>query len=160
MLLKWVNRWIEKLENSQRKDVHLRRDFLNKLQRNFNDEKILAMELEAEAEHLPYDHLREEVLQLAKREHEHAEQLVKLMEDLDGQVDRSVESQYQAKADGEFSELLRVENELGERLREESNWAEDYGLFHHAKVLREIDEEHHEHMEKIEKIIMRVNSTV
>jgi len=81
------------------------------------------MELEAEAQRLPYDHLKEEVLALARKEREHAENLARLIVELGGEVDRSVEQTYTAMPDGEFTQLLKVEKELGERIREESNWA-------------------------------------
>ena len=158
MILKTVESWIEKLRKDEEGKEARRRELVEKLQRNFNDELILAMELEAEAERLPYAHLQEEVKQLAEKERRHAEQLAELIVDLNGEVDRSIEHTYTAMPDGEFTQLLKVEKELGERIREESNWAEDYGFFHQAKVLRTIDEEHHKHLENIERVIMRINA--
>lgn len=158
MILKTVENWIEKLRKDEEGKTLRKKELIAKLQRNFNDEMILAMELEAEAKRLPYDHLKEEVLALAQRERDHAENLARLIVELGGEVDRSIEQTYTAMPDGEFTQLLKVEKELGERIREESNWAEDYGFYHHAKVLRDIDEEHHKHMENIERVIMRINA--
>ncbi len=158
MILKTVESWIEKLRKDEEGKTLRKKELIAKLQRNFNDEMILDMELEAEAKRLPYDHLKGEVLALAQREREHAENLARLIVELGGEVDRSIEQTYTAMPDGEFTQLLKVEKELGERIREESNWAEDYGFYHHAKVLRDIDEEHHKHMENIERVIMRINA--
>ncbi len=158
MLLKTVEHWIEKLRRDEDGKSERKRELIEKLQRDFNDELILAMELEAEAERLPYDHLKAEVKQLAELERAHAEEIARLIEDLGGEVDRQIAQTYQAMPDGEFTQLLKVEKELGERIREESNWAEDFGFYHHAKVLREIDEAHHKHMENIERVIMRINA--
>jgi len=158
MILKTVESWIEKLRKDEEGKRLRKNELIAKLQRNFNDEIILAMELEAEAQRLPYDHLKEEVLALARKEREHAENLARLIVELGGEVDRSVEQTYTAMPDGEFTQLLKVEKELGERIREESNWAEDFGFYHHARVLRDIDEEHHKHIENIERVIMRINA--
>ncbi|NOX36922.1 MAG: ferritin-like domain-containing protein [Calditrichaeota bacterium] len=160
MILRTVNRWIEKLRKDEGGREAHQQEFIQKLQRNYNDEKILALELEAEAQLLPYDHLKQEVLEIARKEHEHAQKIAQLIRELGGEVDTRIESSYQAKPDGEFTQLLRVEKELGERLMEEANWAEDYGFLHHARVLRELDAEHHMNMENIERVIMRVNAIV
>ncbi len=160
MILRTVNRWIERLQVDAKGKKEYRQELIRKLQRNYNDEKILAMELEAEARLLPYEHLRKEVLSIARKEHDHAQKIAALIVELGGEVDRHIESTYQAKPDGEFTQLLVVEKELGERLMEEANWAEDYGFWHHARVLRELDAEHHANMEAIERVIMRVNTIV
>jgi len=156
--------FIDKAIKTLRQDVDdkdgRRRKLLKMLQKDYQDEMTLAMELEAEAKHLPYEHLQEATKALAEKERSHAQKIEELIQGLGGVIDKKFIDEYQPMPDGQFSEMLRIENELEIRLAEHSNYAEDYGFRHESKVLRDIKNEHHDNVETIERIIMKFNGTI
>lgn len=159
-----MGNWLDRITVSLAKANELKDDqkaeLLKMLEHDYREEIILSRELEAEAKHLPYAHLQKEAFQLAEEERRHAEEIAKLIRNLNGNPDLSMLENYQPLPDGQFTEILKIESELELRYAEHSNYAEDYGFRHEARVLREIKEEHYRNIEQIERIIMRLNATL
>lgn len=156
----WIDRFIKKLETNTSGNENRKHELIDKLQQDLRDELILSKELEAESKRLPYPHLVTEAQQLSSAKARHAGAIARLIETLGGQINREEIDKYSPAPDGKFNEIFLVETQLGVRLAEHANWAEDNGFRHEARVLRDIKDENSDHIEKIERLIMRYNGSM
>ncbi|NIS38319.1 hypothetical protein GWN26_08855 [Candidatus Saccharibacteria bacterium] len=155
-----IDRWIEKLEGSGKVDSEKLAQFVDQLKENYRDEAILIKHMEAEAHHLPYNHLTRDALNLAEAKKQHLRQLERLIVELGGTIDTREFESYNAEPSGQFTEILQRENELGERLIDQTIWLEGTGLAEYADVLLKLKNDHSDHREKIERLIMKINAAL
>ena len=155
-----IDRWISRLRDEQTLAGDDREQLLAELKKDYRDELLLGKMLEVEAAHLPYAHLKEAALQLAGEKKQMAETLEKMIVELGGSVNSEEVDSIPVEATGEFTENLKLENELGERLAEHANLAEDCGLEPQALLLLRLKDKHYNHQERIEELIMKTNGTL
>jgi transcription initiation factor TFIIIB Brf1 subunit/transcription initiation factor TFIIB len=155
-----IDRWIEKLSSDSQSQGEAVKEFVKQLNKDLREELKLAMELEAEADHLIYEHLAKEIREIVKRKNELAKTIEKLITDLGGGIDKKELENYVAEPDGQFREILKVETELGNRFVEQVNLAEDTGLHKAAEVLIDLKEKSYSHLETIENIVMKINTSL
>jgi len=155
-----IDRWVRKLSSDDVSQERASKILIKELNEDLRDELILAMELEAESEHLLYEHLAKATRDIAHAKREQAEIIEKLIIELGGEVDKKEIQSYVAKPDGQFKEILKLETGLSARLVEQLNIAEDGGLHDAAKILISLKNEHNEHLEAIENVIMKVNASL
>ena len=155
-----IDRWVKKLSSDEESQERASKILVKELNEDLRDELILAMELDAEAEHLLYEHLAKETRKIALAKREQAEIIEKLVIELGGEVDKKELESYVAKADGQFKEIIKLESGLSQRLVVQLNIAEDGGLNDAAKTLISLKNEHNKHLEAIESVIMKVNASL
>lgn len=155
-----IDGWVRKLSSDEGSQEKASKILVKELNEDLRDELILAMELEAEAEHLLYEHLTKETKKIAQAKREQAEIIEKLIIELGGEVDKKEIELYVAKAEGQFKEIINLESGLSERLVEQLNMAEDGSLHDAAKTLISLKNEHNKHLEAIENVIMKVNASL
>jgi hypothetical protein len=155
-----IDRWVKKLSSDEESQERASKILVKALNEDLRDELILAMELDAEAEHLLYEHLAKETRKIAQAKREQAEIIEKLVIELGGEVDKKELESYVAKADGQFKEIIKLESGLSQRLVVQLNIAEDGGLNDAAKTLISLKNEHNKHLEAIESVIMKVNASL
>ncbi len=155
-----IDRWIEKLGNDNPISAEEKEKLVAELQTDYRDEIRLKRMLTAEAEHLPYPHLTEAALKLAEDKQKVADTIRDLIMGLDGSVELEPGDNLSVEATGDFTEILKLENEIGERLVEHANLAEDNGLTEMAQTLLKLKDEHYTHQERIEALIMKTNGTL
>jgi hypothetical protein len=155
-----IDRWVKKLSSDEESQERASKILVKALNEDLRDELILAMELDAEAEHLLYEHLAKETRKIAQAKREQAGIIEKLVIELGGEVDKKELESYVAKADGQFKEIIKLESGLSQRLVVQLNIAEDGGLNDAAKTLISLKNEHNKHLEAIESVIMKVNASL
>lgn len=155
-----IDRWVKKLSSDEESQERASKILVKALNEDLRDELILAMELDAEAEHLLYEHLAKETRKIAQAKREQAGIIEKLVIELGGEVDKKELESYVAKADGQFKEIIKLESGLSQRLVVQLNIAEDGGLNDAAKTLISLKNEHNKHLEVIESVIMKVNASL
>lgn len=155
-----IDRWMEKLSTDTKSQTEGVKLLLEKLRENYRDELILAKKLAMEAERLPYLHLTDEAMKLVKEKHEFADFIAKLVTEAGGTVDRSEADGYAADSTGQFTQVLKMETDLGERFVEQLNIAEDCGASEIAKKLIWLKGNHDRHQEAIERLIMKINAAL
>ena len=158
--MSFVDRMIEKLEVGTTVSEKDRAELLKRLQELYVLQGKGQKEIESEAKRLPYAHLRAEAEELAREEKKHQETTSELIRNAGGKEDDSALQNYEPVSEGEFSEILRIENQLEDKFIEHANWAEEKGFHHEARVLRELKEAHYKCVEKIERLIMRTNGAM
>lgn len=155
-----IDRWIERMSDDAKSRKENTRKLLENLQEIYVEEVKLTRKLEAEANHLPYEHLTKEALKIVKEKGKAAEQMVTMVAQLGGEIDREEANDYTAFANGQFTEVLKMETALGERLVEELNAAEDTGFDDIAATFIELKDLHDKHQEEIERLIMKINAAL
>lgn len=155
-----IDRWVKKLSSDEQSRKEASERLVILLNEDLKDELKLAMELEAEAGHLLYDHLTKETKRIAQEKRKQAKTIEKLIIDLGGTVDKKEMDSYVAEPDGQFKEIIQLESELSRRLVEQLNLAEEGGLHEAVNILIHLKEEHNEHLEAIENVIMKVNTSL
>jgi hypothetical protein len=155
-----LDRWVEKLSSDSQSRDEAIKELVTLLNEDLRDELVLAMELEAEADHLIYEHLAKEIRGIAKKKRELVKTIEKLITDLGGNVDKEELENYVAEPNGHFGEILEMETGLGGRFIEQVNLAEDAGLHEAAGVLINLKEKNHSHLETIESVIMKINTSL
>ena len=155
-----IDRWIKKLSSDEPLQKEASKKLIARLNEDLRDELKLAMELEAEAAHLLYEHLAKEIRKVAREKRNQAQTIEKLIIDLGGAVDKEEMDSYRAEPDGQFKEIIQLEAELSRRLVEQLNLAEDGGLQEAVSILISLKEEHDRHLEAIENVIMKVNTSL
>ncbi|MCK6619180.1 MAG: hypothetical protein HUU32_22030 [Calditrichaceae bacterium] len=155
-----IDRWVEELSSDSKSQEESREKLIETLKEDLRDELILAAELEIEANHLIYEHLAKEARRLSREKQQLAKTIEKLIMDLGGTVDNQDRPTHVAEPDGHFRDILKLENELGERFVEQLIIAEDGGLHEAASVLIKFREVHYQHQEGIEGLIMKINTTL
>ncbi len=158
--MNFVDRMIEKLDVGTTVKETDRAELQKKLQELYVLQGKAQKAIESEARRLPYVHLRAEAEALAQEEKRHQETTSELIRNAGGKEDDSALQAYEPASEGEFSEILRIENQLEDKFIEYANWAEEKGFRHEARVLRELKEAHYNCVEKIERLIMRTNGAM
>lgn len=155
-----IDRWVKKLSSDDESQKRASKILVKELSDDLRNELVLAMELEAESEHLLYEHLAKATKKIAQDKRKQAEIIEKLIIELGGEVDKKEMESYVAKPDGQFKEILELEAGLSARLVEQLNIAEDGGLHDAAKTLIGLKNAHNEHLEAIENVLMKVNTSL
>lgn len=155
-----IDRWVEKLSSDSRSREESIKELVSGLNKTCRDELILALELEAEADHLIYEHLAKDIRGVAAKKRKLVKTIEKSITDLGGEVDKKELENYVVEPDGQFREILKMEAGLGDRLVEQLNLAEDADLQDVAQVIIKLKEENHSHLEAIESIIMKTNTSL
>lgn len=155
-----IDRWIEKLSEPDRSDEHVQRLLRDKILEDLAVELRLAEMISAEAQVLPYAHLREKAMDISEEKRLFAEKLLAAVPEALADGTDSLESSGDVQATGQFREVLALEVLLGEQLSEHAIWAEDIGLTKHAKLLLDLKEKHYQHQEEIERLIMKINTSL
>ncbi|MFQ5584832.1 MAG: hypothetical protein ACE5GL_10390 [Calditrichia bacterium] len=153
-----VDRLIKGLDTDVKNKEQRRKDLLNRLKEIYREIMLHSKLLTAEAESLPYDHLRKEALKIANEKTETAKMIEKLLLDSGGSVNKEQFGNYDPDPTGDFTEILKLENSIKEKVLDQSLWAEDYGFFSEAKLLRDLKDKHYNHQERLERIIMKLNA--
>lgn len=156
----WIDNAIEKLGRKTESNGKFREKLIEFLKADYQMLRKMAQLLETEGNHLAYDHLRKEVLDLAQVRQQQADTVRRLMEELSGEAADVSEQDDPVYAKGNFREIFAKETLLVEMLTDHSNLAEDYGYAHIARQLREIKEENYRSIEQLERVIMRVNTEI
>ncbi|RMF55705.1 MAG: hypothetical protein D6748_14905 [Calditrichaeota bacterium] len=155
-----IDRWINHLREENSLSDEDRKVLIDELNRDIRDQKKLQKMILAEAEHLPYEHLQEAARKLARDKEEVIDILSGIVKGLGSKVDAEVIDDFSATASGNFAAILELENELGERIAEHANLAEDCGLYEQAEQLLQLKDLHYNHQERIEELIMKTNATL
>jgi hypothetical protein len=155
-----IDRWVEKLSSGSQSSKEAVKELIEQLNEDLRHELILAMELEAEADHVIYKHLANETRVIVEEKKEIAKTIEKLITDLGGDVDKKEVENYVAEPDGQFREILKMEADLGGRFVEQVNLAEDADLHESAEILINLKEKSNSHLERIENIVMKINASL
>jgi hypothetical protein len=153
-----IDRWIDKLSAEHTGYEQNKDKLLKMLRDDLIDITKLAKMLDAEAKNMIYGQLIQETENLAEKKRKQAAKIMELLRGLgETKSDTKIEK-FDPDPLGEFSEVFKMENNIGDQLLNQSIWAEDSGFKHEAKVLRDLKMEHAEHREVIENLIMKINS--
>lgn len=159
-MMNFVDRMIKKLESDTVVSERTRAELLERLQELYYLQGKTQKVMESEAKRLPYPHLRAEAERLALEEKKYQQTTAELIRKAGGKEDGSALQAFEANSEGQFSQILRTENQLEDKFIEYANWAEEKGFRHEARVLRELKEAHYNCVEKIERLIMRTNGAM
>lgn len=153
-----IDRLIKGLETDVKNKEQRRKELLKRLKEIYREIMLHSKLLAAEAESLPYEHLREEALIIAGEKTETAKMIEKLLLDAGESVNKEQFGNYHPDPTGDFTEILKLENLIKEKVLDQSLWAEDYGFYSEAKMLRNLKDKHYNHQERLERIIMKINA--
>lgn len=155
-----IDRWITRLSSDSQPDEDTKRDLLHRFQKLYEKELVLMRELEAEARHLPYPHLTEAALKIVEDKQKDVQTIAGLIREFGGTPEAKTAEDHRAEPTGEFTRILALENEIGEQLIDDANWAEDLGLEQQAHLLMQLKEKHYGYQEAIESLIMKINGAL
>lgn len=155
----WIDRLIEKLNNDPSENEGGREKLIDLLKEDLVKLIRLTKQLEAEKNHLAYEHLQAEVDRLVEQKKKSIKSLQEIIRKLsgDGAIPESEEEIYPK---GHFKDVVNSEVELYTALSDHANVADDEGFGWVAEELRKVRDENYESIEKIEGIIMRINAEV
>ncbi len=155
-----IDRWMKKLSSEDvARETH-REEMLEKLQTLFTENLIVARRLEAEIKHLPYQQLREAALKIVEQKREESKKLEQMISSLGGSPNWSEVESVDVEPDGRFNQVLKLEGELAEKLIATVNLAEDYGYDEIMQELMKFRDAHHEQIDDLERVIMKINATL
>ncbi len=155
----WIDKLLEKLNSNPSESERGKAKLIDLLKEDVVRLQKLTRQLEVEQKHLPYEHLRMEVQEMAEQKRRSIQSLQEIIQKLggDGTVPELKEEIFPR---GHFKDVVSNEVELYTTLSDHANIAEDEGFSWIGEALRRIRDENYESIEKIERIIMRINAEV